>query len=341
MNGYCAGKSCKLLIPIATLLLCSIACNVPGIVPSAPVVQIQAPDEGATLPVNQTVVVSALATDANGPGVTRVELFINGESETTIESPTGPRDVFDAAFSWIPPQEGQIDLSVVAYRPDDSPSQPAKITVTITGMTSESTESPSTSPSPSTTSAAESTTETGEPVIPGRVVMDANVRIGPGPACGIVGGVKTNQMINLYEYSADRRWIRTEINDRPGWIFATSVAPTGDTSILPIGNARGCAGCGDHVCSSKESCSVCSRDCGTCVPPTATPIPTRTPKPTSTTSGAPTITNTAKPTKTPRLTNTPTELPTNEPTVEPTTQPTTEPTQPPTQEPTVEPTIGP
>lgn len=333
------------IAPAAALTVCvaaALACNQPGIRGGVPDIIIQEPSDGDSLPVGEPVVIAAVATDPEGPGVSRVELFINGDSIRTVESPTGPRDVFDVALSWTPDDEGDAEITVIATREDGAPSAPASVAVEIVGVTVSGTEEAATEEATEegATPTPRGTPRAGEAVITGRVVMNANIRSLPGPLCTIVGGVEANEIINLLEYSADRRWLKTDYGGRIGWIYAQSVAPLGNTSEISIGTARGCQGCGDRICRGSESCSTCSRDCGACTPtPTNTPTRTPTLTPTVTVTRTPTVgvtitATTAVPTVPPATPITPTLV-----TITVTAAPTVEPTLEPTLEPTVEPGI--
>jgi hypothetical protein len=303
------------------------ACSSP--VATHPMVTIEAPTEGAAVAAQEPLIIAAVAVDPEGPGIARVELFVNGDSVRVVESPTGPRDVFDVALSWIPPEEGEATITVIAYRADDAPSNPATITVTVTGMTAAGS-------TPTPPSIGVDTPDLSEEVpgetdctrqcrlhkcVTGRVTMNANM-IGPGPACQVIVSAEINDIINLLEYSADRKWILTDHRGRPGWIYAQSVAPLGNTSRIPIGTARGCRGCGDRICRAPESCSSCPRDCGICTP---TPTPTKTPTPTATFTPTATLTPTTRPTATRTTVPTSTSTQSTQPTADPTTQPTSEP----------------
>ncbi len=261
-------KRLTVRMSLALLVAAGLACNLPA-GSDGPSVSIQNPANGSALPVGQPVAVVAVAADSTGPGIARVELFANGESVRALESPTGPLDVFDTTLTWTPSQEGEVTLTVAAYQPDGSPSAAATIVVEIIGLTADSTmpspdgipaETPAESAQPSSSPASQGP----EGQVTGRVVVDANIRSGAGPYCSIVGGVETNTIINLLEYSADRRWLKTDYAGRTGWIYASSVAPQGNTATIPIGNARGCEGCGDGVCNQAENCNTCPGDCGEC-----------------------------------------------------------------------------
>lgn len=268
--GLAEQRTLRASLFLLSLFLVSAACNTPGTVPVAPIIEIQAPESGSTVAIGETVVISAVATDDAGAGIARVELFVNGESIRSVASPTGPRDVFDAALTWIPTDEGEAEITVIAYREDDAPSQPAQISLSVVGLTLDPTQENTDEPTSQPTQAEVEGSPTAEPietdqaVITGRVVLDANIRIGPGPYCDVIGGAETNEIIDLLEYSADRRWFKTEVNGRFGWIYASSVAPEGNTSLLPIGTARGCQGCGDGTCNLQETCNTCAQDCGQC-----------------------------------------------------------------------------
>lgn len=252
------------ILSFVALILVSLACNTPGSVSTLPSVQIQSPLPGDTIPLDEPFIVSAVATDTSGPGIARIELFVNGDSIKIIDAPAGPQDVFDVALAWTPTEEGDATLTVVAYRPDGSPSPAAAISVEVVGMSLDPTLTNSPSPSETPPTSDSPLIPTSSETITGRIIVDANIRSGAGPFCDIIGGVKIGETINLLEYSADRRWFKTDYDGKIGWIFASSVAPNGNTSQIPFGNEIGCKGCGDTVCNLDETCDSCPGDCGVC-----------------------------------------------------------------------------
>src|SRR5687767_14758872 len=128
----------RFVIILIPLILGLLACNIPGIVPNEPTVEIQSPDNRAEIPVDEPVILSVVATDAEGPGVARLELFVDGDSIKSLDAPGTPEDIFDAAITWIPDDEGETELTIIAYREDDTPSEPASITVIVVGASAAS-----------------------------------------------------------------------------------------------------------------------------------------------------------------------------------------------------------
>jgi hypothetical protein len=245
----------RLWLPMAGLALAMLACALPiGAGSSALSVTIQSPADGASLPVNVPVTISSVASDPNGPGVARVELRVNGQPVDESESPGGPQAGFSAAQVWTPTAEGEATIMVIAYREDGTASPPAVITVMVVGMTT-------------TVAPASSTEATATPAyVQGRVDILANIRSGPGPLCPIIGEAPEGAIINLMEYSRDKLWYETDYlgPDEIGWIYIEPVTPLGDTSLIPVSNKTGCAGCGDGSCGADENCQICPQDCGQC-----------------------------------------------------------------------------
>ena len=270
--GECAARGARrirltLFFVLLTLVLVSFACHAPGTHPSGPTVAIQAPATGTIVPVDEPVLISSVATDSNGPGIARVELFVNSESIRVDESVMGVQSVFDIAQLWIPTEEGQATITVVAYRKDGTPSAPASITLVVVGMTPD----PSQPPPYATLFPTESVLPSSSPqateaIVQGRVGIPANIRSGPGPFCPIVGAVQKDIVIGLLELSKDGLWYKTDYlgQDQIGWITRDGITPLGDVGLIPVGNRVGCQGCGDGSCNLDETCDSCPEDCGEC-----------------------------------------------------------------------------
>ncbi len=263
----------RIIIIVLGLLGAILACNVPGTLPNRPVVEIQSPVSGMVTPIDEPLIISSIATDPTGSGVSRIELFIDGESMLVDESPGDPQVIFDVAQEWVPSEEGQATITVIAYREDGTPSRPSTITVTVVGMTADPNQTPSVTASRSGSSqesddpaSTESPAATSASVVQGEVLVNANIRSGPGPFCDIIGAASREDVINLLEYSKDGLWYKTDFlgSNRTGWIFVDPVEVIGDPDDIPQGDRSGCRGCGDEVCYSDETCDSCPEDCGLC-----------------------------------------------------------------------------
>ncbi len=254
------------LVAILVLALATVGCNLPGTRPSKPLVDIQSPAPGATVSAGEPLVISSVATDPDGPGVARVELFVDGESVRVIESPTGALDVFDVATTWTPEAEGELTVAMVAYRKDGTPSAPATLTLSVVGTATDSPRPVSpevVGASAADDSSSASPTPKNEVEAQGRVTKLSNIRSGPGPFCAIVGKADKGDVINLLELSKDKLWYKTDYVGQVGWIYTGTVTLLGDVTI-PVGSRTGCAGCGDGACNLKETCDSCPEDCGEC-----------------------------------------------------------------------------
>jgi hypothetical protein len=264
----------RIVIISLGLLAAILACNVPGTLPNRPVVEIQSPVSGTATPVNEPLVISSVATDPTGPGVSRIELFVDGASVLVDESPGEPLAIFDVAQEWVPSDEGQVTVTVIAYREDGTPSRPSTISVTVVGMSADAAQVPTATSSrvelfpesDGSESSAESPAATSSAVVQGKVLVNANIRSGPGPYCDIIGSVSREDVINLLETSKDQLWYKTDFlgSNRIGWIYVDPVEVIGDPADIPHGDRSGCRGCGDGVCYSDETCDSCPEDCGIC-----------------------------------------------------------------------------
>src|SRR5664279_4138949 len=81
----------------------------------SPIVTILAPQDGAQVPINQQLLVSA---NANDPvGITRVQLFANGQIAKTVSSQTPGGDTnLNVLLDYTPTTGGAVVLKVIAYR---------------------------------------------------------------------------------------------------------------------------------------------------------------------------------------------------------------------------------
>jgi hypothetical protein len=62
---------------------------------------------------------------------------------------------------------------------------------------------------------------------------DANVRQGPGRGFRIVGGIREGTRSEILAVNPDHDWYRVRYWNRAGWVFASLVTVSGDTSNLP------------------------------------------------------------------------------------------------------------
>ncbi len=152
-------KSSRLRLLSLVLVLLLVAAGLPacGIMGEAsePTIVITAPTSGAQFEVGEEVNVLSSATDPKG--VSRVELYVDGDLYRTDPNPDPEAETSAAIFqTWLAEEPGSHTLSVVAINVDGMESDPWAITVTVV----EAGESVSPSPSPTTTGAPPPTATT-------------------------------------------------------------------------------------------------------------------------------------------------------------------------------------
>jgi hypothetical protein len=124
------GRFRALSAAVVVLLLAVLACG-PLMGGDSVTVSITSPDSGSTVSVGESVRISSTASaDA---GVARVELLIDGEVVSEIEPPAGTPPTFPLRQSWVPLEEGEVTVSVVAYDAEGQASDPAAIRLNVVG----------------------------------------------------------------------------------------------------------------------------------------------------------------------------------------------------------------
>lgn len=127
-----------LIVLAASLLSACVSIPLPGVdtSPSAtpegqPVVVVNSPQSGDTVPAGGEVVVFSTTVDV--VGIARVELAVNEQVVNTASSPqTGGQTQMLAQQAWVPPAPGSYNLSVTAYRSDGTASEPVTIALEVT-----------------------------------------------------------------------------------------------------------------------------------------------------------------------------------------------------------------
>ncbi len=243
-----AGASLLLVLLVA---FSALACNLAASQDTGAItVEIVAPPDGSSVPVSQPVTISSSAADPDGPGVSSVDLFVDGVVVHHDDVPGDPQASFACEHTWQPESEGSASIMVIAYRADGTASIPRTITLNVVGLTPAPTDSPSGSdfaaPGVSPTAPDAASAAIDSIAVQGQVTLAANIRSEPGATCPIVGVAAQGAVINLLEYSADNQWFRTDhVPGQVGWIWTGTVAVLGVESEIPHGDRLGCAGCGD------------------------------------------------------------------------------------------------
>src|SRR6476469_292047 len=95
---------------------------------NVPSVLVQAPSNGAVVPVGSDVAVTGAASDTIG--VDHVDLFADGVS--VASTPAGqPTPLLPFSLTWLATPAGPHVLEVVAYRADGTPSNPSAVNVVV------------------------------------------------------------------------------------------------------------------------------------------------------------------------------------------------------------------
>jgi len=110
-----------------------------GAGPASTRVWIDVPFDGAELEAG-TIPVQSHA--ASREGIARVELWVNGALYRSDENPTPDEPVIYVVQPWVPTAPGNYTLEVRAYATDDTASDPASVTVRVTGEVVDVTETP-------------------------------------------------------------------------------------------------------------------------------------------------------------------------------------------------------
>jgi len=118
-------KSYEFALTVILLALLITSCG--GTQPSGTYVWIDVPIDGLFFPEVQPVMVEGHAT--GGQGVSRIELFVNGEPWTEIEDPEIVDDLAWFEAEWLPPGEGTFSIHAVAYGAGDSISSADEIEI--------------------------------------------------------------------------------------------------------------------------------------------------------------------------------------------------------------------
>lgn len=275
----------QILLPIAAavgLFLALLACSISSVAPTPPTVIITFPQPGSSFPRGREVAVQSVAAVTDGRGITRVEMWVDGQIVNTqaVNPPTG---TYTASQPWLPTVPGSHILEVRAYNVDNVSSNPAQVVVVVTEeMATEATPSapdapiagttpgatpgptgPGATPAAGTPTEAEVDQVVGEPLV--TAVIGVNVRSGPGVEYAPpIGWLAQGQTARVTGRNAENTWWQIEHPSgtaQRGWVSARPQYTT----------ARG-----------AENVPIIPAPPLPTATPTHTPTPTVTPTPTAT-----------------------------------------------------------
>jgi len=121
-------KHGKVLIGILFLMLAG--CSFGG---APPTVIIDSPPSGTLVNLGNDVQAQVTASDADGEGVARVDLQVNGVVVQTSQAPGNGQANYSVLLTWTPTEIGTYTLTAIAYRADGTASEPASVIVEIVG----------------------------------------------------------------------------------------------------------------------------------------------------------------------------------------------------------------
>ncbi|MBI1257256.1 MAG: SH3 domain-containing protein [Chloroflexi bacterium] len=199
----------------------------------SPIVKILSPQDGAQVPVNQQILVSA---NANDPvGITRVQLFANDQIAKTVSSQTPGGDTnLNVLLDYTPTTGGSVVLKVIAYR-GALASEPDQITVNVVTVT------------PTQSSGGGSVIVTQQPpviIVPPinnndptcRVLVNTalNLRSGPGINYNIISLLATGTVAPITGRVGDNSWYQIRVGVTTGWVSSAYVTLYGNCQNVGI-----------------------------------------------------------------------------------------------------------
>ena len=200
--------------------------TVTGTATAAPVVTILSPPNNSEILVNQQLLVSANATDS--VGVTRVQLFANGQIAKTVSSETpGGDQNLNVILDYTPTAVGALNLQVIAFR-GSTASQPAQLLLTVRQNQAQVT----------------ATLPPAPPIVPPinpndptcRVLVNAplNFRTGPGTNYDRISVLATGTVAPITGRTADNSWYQIRVGTRTGWVSGAYVTLYGNCQNIGI-----------------------------------------------------------------------------------------------------------
>ncbi|MEO8394969.1 MAG: SH3 domain-containing protein, partial [Chloroflexota bacterium] len=197
-----------------------------------PIVKILSPQDGAQVPVNQQILLSA---NANDPvGITRVQLFANDQIAKTVSSQTPGGDTnLNVLLDYTPTAGGTVTLKVIAYR-GALASEPDQITVNVITQT------------PTQGSGGQVIVTQQPPVIivppinnndpTCRVLVNSplNLRTGPGINYNIISLLATGTVAPITGRVGDNSWYQIRVGVTTGWVSSAYVTLYGNCQNVGI-----------------------------------------------------------------------------------------------------------
>lgn len=192
----------------------------------SPVVTILAPQNGAQVAPNQQILVSA---NANDPvGITRVQLFANGQIAKTVSSQTPGGDTnLNVILDYTPATIGALELQVIAYR-GSLASQPARINLTVLQT---STQVPIVTQPPVIVVPP---INNNDPTCRVLVNTPLNFRTGPGTEYDRISLLATGTVAPITGRTGNNLWYQVRVGVTTGWVSGQYVTLYGNCQNVGI-----------------------------------------------------------------------------------------------------------
>lgn len=188
-----------------------------------PTVSILSPGDGATLRINQAVMVQSVSVSRQG--IDRVELWVNGERKDT-KTAQSPRS-FTAIQSWTPRIEGTYRLELRAF---DTQSQQNNLAIVSVSVLSSSAEDDQAVINPVSDETMPNVT----------AKRNLNIRAGPGVSFDILRTLRSNESAQIIGSNEDRSWWKiaySGTSSGTGWVSADEkYAIAKNVAAVPVVN---------------------------------------------------------------------------------------------------------
>ncbi|MEP7291727.1 MAG: CARDB domain-containing protein [Chloroflexota bacterium] len=198
-----------------------------GSASGTPVVTILSPQDGAEVLVNQQILVSANANDS--VGITRVQLFANGQIAKTVSSETPGGDPnLNVLLDYTPTATGALTLQVIAYRGAVA-SEPDEVAVSVRQNQAQVT---ATQQPPVVNNVPP--INYNDPTCRVLVNIALNFRTGPGTVYDRISVLATGTVAPITGRTGDNAWYQVRVGSRTGWVSGAYVSLYGNCASVGI-----------------------------------------------------------------------------------------------------------
>jgi hypothetical protein len=256
------------LLALVSLMLVATACSLnqspegERVGGGPPVVRLASPMTNATYLEGVQVNIQASVTNA-GEDIDRVEVTVDNAVVTTLPQPNASGSpIFSVSHTWPAAGTGSHTIGVTAFRGDGTASAPATVTISvISPAPATETTAPTLEPSDAPTQEDDTPTDEGGDEQPtdedsgdegdsgddggdeddgsgpptATFTQGVNVRRGPSTNFNPpIGSFAANQTAEIVGINPAGDWYKVRYYNSDGWVFASLMTISGDTSNLPV-----------------------------------------------------------------------------------------------------------